>query len=126
MLTNIGLPGFLLILFFFGPLIIGTMMMGIQKGVQLKHTDSGLNKKGYYGYCWTYFLFGAFVPVFRGEIGIGLLHFIFTAITFGLFWLIMPFLYNKKYTNRLLTNGFKLSEDEELDVAIKERLGVLA
>lgn len=126
MLTNIGLPGFLLILFFFGPLIIGTMMMGIQKGVQLKHTDSGLNKKGYYGYCWTYFLFGAFVPIFRGEIGIGLLHFIFTAITFGLFWLIMPFLYNKQYTNRLLTNGFKLSEDEELDVAIKERLGVSA
>ena len=119
MLTNIGLPGFLLILFFFGPLIIGTMMMGIQKGFQLKHTDSGLNKKGYYGYCWTYFLFGAFVPVFRGEIGIGLLHFIFTAITFGLFWLIMPFLYNKQYTNRLLTNGFKLSEDEEVDVAIK-------
>lgn len=126
MLTNIGLPGFLLILFFFGPLIIGTIMMGIQKGVQLKHTDSGLNKKGYYGYCWTYFLFGAFVPIFRGEIGIGLLHFIFTAITFGLFWLIMPFLYNKQYTNRLLTNGFKLSEDEELDVAIKERLGVSA
>ena len=126
MLTNIGLPGFLLILFFFLPLIIGTMMMGIQKGVQLKHTDSGLNKKGYYGYCWTYFLFGAFVPIFRGEIGIGLLHFIFTAITFGLFWLIMPFLYNKQYTNRLLTNGFKLSEDEELDVAIKERLGVSA
>ena len=126
MLTNIGLPSFLLILFFFGPLIIGTMMMGIQKGVQLKHTDSGLNKKGYYGYCWTYFLFGAFVPIFRGEIGIGLLHFIFTAITFGLFWLIMPFLYNKQYTNRLLTNGFKLSEDEELDVAIKERLGVSA
>ena len=126
MLTNIGLPGFLLILFFFGPLIIGTIMMGIQKGVQLKHTDSGLNKKGYYGYCWTYFLFGAFVPIFRGEIGIGLLHFIFSAITFGLFWLIMPFLYNKQYTNRLLTNGFKLSEDEELDVAIKERLGVSA
>lgn len=126
MLTNIGLPGFLLILFFFGPLIIGTIMMGIQKGVQLKHTDSGLIKKGYYGYCWTYFLFGAFVPIFRGEIGIGLLHFIFTAITFGLFWLIMPFLYNKQYTNRLLTNGFKLSEDEELDVAIKERLGVSA
>ena len=126
MLTNIGLPGFLLILFFFGPLIIGTIMMGIQKGVQLKHTDSGLNKKGYYGYCWTYFLFGAFVPIFRGEIGIGLLHFIFSAITFGLFWLIMPFLYNKQYTNRLLTNGFKLSEDEDLDVAIKERLGVSA
>ena len=126
MLNNIGLPGFLLILFFFGPLIIGTIMMGIQKGVQLKHTDSGLNKKGYYGYCWTYFLFGAFVPIFRGEIGIGLLHFIFSAITFGLFWLIMPFLYNKQYTNRLLTNGFKLSEDEELDVAIKERLGVSA
>ena len=126
MLANIGLPGFLLILFFFGPLIIGTIMMGIQKGVQLKHTDSGLNKKGYYGYCWTYFLFGAFVPIFRGEIGIGLLHFIFSAITFGLFWLIMPFLYNKQYTNRLLTNGFKLSEDEELDVAIKERLGVSA
>ena len=126
MLTNIGLPGLLLILFFFSPVIVGTMIMGLQKGVQLKHTDSGLNKKGFYGYCWTYFLFGAFVPIFRGEIGIGLLHFIFTVITFGLFWLIMPFLYNKQYTNRLLTNGFKLSEDEEIDAAIKERIGVSA
>ena len=40
MLTNIGRPGLLLILCFFGPLIIGKMMMGTQKGVQLKHTDS--------------------------------------------------------------------------------------
>jgi len=124
MLNSVGLPGIILILFFFSPVIIGILVMGFQKTVPLKHTESGLTKKGFYGYCWTYFLFGAFVPIFRGEIGIGLLHFIFTTLTLGLFWLVMPFLYNKQYTNRLLTGGFKISDEDAIDPVVKERLGV--
>ena len=96
MVNNIGLPGLILILIpiliYFLPLILGLAFMGGQKRINLKHSDSGLNKSGFIGYSWTYFFFGFFVPIFRGEIGIGLMHLIFSIITFGLFHLIMPFL----------------------------------
>lgn len=124
MLNNIGLPGLLLILIFFSPLILGAIFMGFQKKVQLTHGESGLNKTGYFGYCWTYFFFGFFVPIFRGEIGIGLLHLIFSAITFGIFQLIMPFLYNRQYTSRLLTNGFKLADSDEVNEIASRKLGI--
>ena len=124
MLNNIGLPGLLLILIFFSPLILGAIFMGFQKKVQLTHAESGLNKTGYFGYCWTYFFFGFFVPIFRGEIGIGLLHLIFSAITFGIFQLIMPFLYNRQYTSRLLTNGFKLADSDEVNGIASRKLGI--
>ena len=124
MLNNIGLPGLLLILIFFSPLILGAIFMSFQKKVQLTHGESGLNKTGYFGYCWTYFFFGFFVPIFRGEIGIGLLHLIFSAITFGIFQLIMPFLYNRQYTSRLLTNGFKLADSDEVNEIASRKLGI--
>jgi len=37
------------------------------KPIIIKHKASGLIKKGYYGFSWTYLIFGWFVPVFRGE-----------------------------------------------------------
>ena len=118
MLNNIGIPGLLLLLVFFSPLIIGLIVMGVQKKTVLKHEDSGLTKAGFVGFCWTYFFFGFFVPIFRGEIGIGALHFLFSVVTFGLFQLIMPFLYNKQYTSRLLVSGFKLDEtDSNYEIA---------
>ena len=85
----------IIVLLFFSPLILGLIFMGPQKGVNLKHSNSGVNKSGYTGYCWTYFFFGFFVPIFRGEILIGVLHIIFSVVTLGLFQLIIPFLYNK-------------------------------
>ena len=60
MLTNIGLPGILLILVIILPVILGAIFMGMQKKVKLTHSDSGLNKYGYFGYCWTYCIFGFF------------------------------------------------------------------
>ena len=95
----------IIILIFFSPLILGLIFMGAQKKINLKHTNSGLNKPGYVGYCWTYFFFSFFVPIFRGEILIGVLHLIFSVVTFGLFQLVIPFLYNKQFTSRMLTSG---------------------
>ena len=100
--------------------------MGGQKKTLLKHQDSGLTKTGLVGYCWTYFFFGFFVPIFRGEIGIGALHFLFSVVTFGLFQLIMPFLYNKQYTSRLLVSGFNLDETDENYEIARAKLGVMA
>jgi len=106
------------------PIIFGIVIMGLQKRVLIKHTQSGIVKNGYVGYCWTYLIFGWFVPVIRGEIGIGALHFLFTLITFGLFQIIMSFLYNKQFMVRQLTNGYELSDEESINSMAKQRLGI--
>ncbi len=114
----------IIVLFIFSPLIFGLIFMGPQKGVNLKHSNSGVNKSGYTGYCWTYFFFGFFVPIFRGEILIGVLHIIFSVVTFGLFQLIIPFLYNKQYTTRLLTNGWELNDTEVNNQRARLKIGI--
>tara|TARA_X000001036_G_scaffold392401_1_gene391232 strand:- start:294 stop:671 length:378 start_codon:yes stop_codon:yes gene_type:complete len=106
------------------PLFIGLMVMGSQRRINLLHS-SGLNKSGYVGYSWTYFFFGWFVPIFRGEIGIGILHFLFTVITFGLFqYLFMPFLYNKQFMTRLMTKGWTLNDTEEKNTLARMKLNI--
>ena len=113
-----------IILLFFSPLILGLIFMGPQKKINLKHTNSSLNKPGYIGYCWTYFFFSFFVPIFRGEILIGVLHLIFSIVTFGLFQLVIPFLYNKQFTSRMLTSGWELSDTEENMQVARLKLGI--
>ena len=113
-----------IILIFFSPLILGLIFMGAQKKINLKHTNSSLNKPGFVGYCWTYFFFSFFVPIFRGEILIGVLHLIFSVVTFGLFQLVIPFLYNKQFTSRMLTSGWELSDTEENMQAARLKLGI--
>ena len=114
----------IIILIFFLPLILGLIFMGAQKKINLKHTNSGLNKPGYVGYCWTYFFFSFFVPIFRGEILIGVLHLVFSVVTFGLFQLVIPFLYNKQFTSRMLTSGWELSDTEENMQVARLKLGI--
>ena len=114
----------IIILIIFSPLVLGLIFMGAQKKINLKHTNSGLNKPGYVGYCWTYFFFSFFVPIFRGEILIGVLHLIFSLVTFGLFQLVIPFLYNKQFTSRMLTSGWELSDTEENMQVARLKLGI--
>ena len=104
--------------------VLGIAIMGLQKRVLIKHTQSSIVKIGYVGFCWTYLLFGWIVPVFRGEIGIGALHLLLTLCTFGLFQIIMPFLYNKQFMVRQLTNGYELSNEESVNLMAKQRLGI--
>jgi len=68
--------------------------------VAIKHKESGMMKTGYHGFSWTYLIFGWFVPLFRGELGVAALHLLFTFVTFGLWQLILSFL----YILRLLTS----------------------
>jgi len=114
----------IIVLIFFSPLILGLIFMGAQKKINFKHTNSSLNKPGYIGYCWTYFFFSFFVPIFRGEILIGVLHLIFSVVTFGLFQLVIPFLYNKQFTSRMLTSGWELSDTEENMQVARLKLGI--
>ena len=114
----------LILLIIFLPLILGLIFMGLQKKIVLKHKDSGINKNGFVGYCWTYFFFGFFVPIFRGEISIGIFHLIFSLVTFGIFQLIMPFLYNKQFSTRLLTNGWELNDTDERNELARLKIGI--
>ena len=104
--------------------IIGNIFLGWQKKIKVKHNESGIQKNCFVGYSWTYFFFGFFIPIFRGEIAIGIFHLIFTMLTFGIFQLIMPFLYNKQSSIRLLTSGWELNDTEDKMSFAKSKIGI--
>ena len=86
---------------------------------------TGLTKKGYFGFSWTYLFFGWFVPLFRGELGVAALHLLFTIVTFGFWQLIISFLYNKQYMTRLLEKGYQLNDDETVMASARNKLGIV-
>lgn len=106
------------------PIVLGVLLLGLQKPVRIFHADSGLVKTGYIGYSWTYLLFGWFVPLVRGELGIGLLHLFITLVSAGLSQLIFPFLYNRQYMNRMLTSGWRLDASDPNYELAKRVLGI--
>lgn len=108
----------------FSPLILGSIFLGWQKGIVIVHKESGIKKNCFVGYSWTYFFFGFFVPIFRGEISIGIFHLIFSIVTFGVFQLVMPFLYNKQASIRLLLNGWELNDSEENNLFASSKIGI--
>ncbi len=114
----------ILFLIIFCPLILGTIFLGWQKKIKVKHNESGIQKNCFVGYSWTYFFFGFFVPIFRGEISIGVFHLIFSLVTFGIFQLIMPFLYNKQYSTRLLNNSWSLNDSEDNNAIARQKIGI--
>jgi len=81
-------------------------------------------KTGLYGFSWTYFFFGWFVPLFRGELGVGALHLLFSIVTLGLWQLVLCFLYNKQYMTRMLTSGWELAGNKNENAAAKAALGM--
>ena len=94
------------------------------KRVALIHPQTGLLKSGFYGFSWTFLFFGWFVPLFRGELMIALLHFTITVITIGLWQIIFAFLYNKQYTSRLLEKGYVLNDTEKVNEEARQKLGI--
>lgn len=92
--------------------------------VLMKNESNGLIKKGFYGFSWTYLFFSGFVPIFRGELGVGVLHIVLSFFTFGISNIIFCFLYNKQFTQRLLEKGFKFADRDEVNMAAAVRIGV--
>jgi len=45
-------------------------------------------------------------------------------LTFGIFQLIMPFLYNKQSSIRLLTSGWELNDTEDKMSFAKSKIGI--
>ena len=117
-------PTFLIVVIVFLPLLVGSIFLGWQKKIKIKHNESGIQRNCFVGYSWTYFFFGFFVPIFRGEISIGVFHLIFSIVTFGIFQLIMPFLYNKQYSTRLLNSSWSLNDSEEKNEIARKKIGI--
>jgi len=116
----------ILLLVVLSPLILCILILNPQRKVRIIHSVSGIAKSGYVGFSWTYLVFGWFVPVIRGELGVGVLHLVITFVSFGLSQLIFPFLYNRQYMNRMLTAGWALdANDPHYDIA-KEKLDIVS
>jgi|TARA_B110000259_G_scaffold166765_1_gene194577 hypothetical protein len=121
---GIGFQEIIVILLMGSPILIGVIVLGWQKKIKVKHNESGVQKNCFVGYSWTYLIFGFFVPIFRGEISIGVFHLILSLVTFGIFQLIMPFLYNKQYSIRLLNNSWSLNDSEEKNAVARQKIGI--
>lgn len=88
--------------------------------VTLKH-DSGMIKKVKKGFSWTFFFFGLFVPLIRGDLKWTVIMFLLQslvgALTFGIgafvVSLIFAFIYNKIYIKGLLEKGYRPTEEFE-------------
>lgn len=113
----------LVVLMFFTPAILGIFVFR-QEAIKVRHRESGITKTARLGWSWTYFYFGGFVPIFRGEILIALLHIVISAITLGLFQVIWSFLYNKQHITRLLTSGWTLSDTDSKNEFARNRLNI--
>ena len=94
------------------------------KTVMLKHPQTGILKKGFYGYSWTTLFFSGFPPTFRGDIFMGLAVILLTMITGWLFPIIWGFFYNKRYTLGLLEQGYEFFDDNTKVLEAKEKLSI--
>jgi hypothetical protein len=77
---------------------------------RVTQTESGLTASVYRGFSWPCLFFGAFWYLVKGMYGLGLLAFVLALPTFGLSWLIMPFLANRQYREHLATRGYRRPE----------------
>jgi hypothetical protein len=100
--------------------------------VKMRHKESGLEKKGFYGFSWTTFFFGAFPALFRSDF-ITFIGAFIVLLALGIFTvgigaaivqILFAFFYNKYYTSKLLEGGYEFNDTDEVVAAAKEALGV--
>ena len=78
--------------------------------VTLKN-EIGAIKTAPTGFSWTMFFFGCFVPLFRGDFKWFFISLVAAFVTLGISWLILPFIYNKRYLANLLEMRFVPSDE---------------
>lgn len=84
----------------------------------------GVVKECKVGFSWTTFFFGLFVPLLRGDFKWSAIMLLLAMFTFGISWLVMPFIYNKKYITSLLEKGYSPASDADRDILVNK--GILA
>ena len=71
----------------------------------------GYNKRVKLGFCWTMLFFGFLVPLFRGDFKWTILSLLLSIVTFGLAWLVLPFIYNRIYIKEMFEKGWCPGDD---------------
>lgn len=93
------------------------------KTVMMKHS-SGLVKKGFYGFSWTTWFFSGIPAIFRGDWLTGGILLLIGWTTGTLASLIWAFIYNKKYTLKLIETGYVFADSPQTVAAAQAALGV--
>lgn len=92
--------------------------------IMLEHKETKLTKNGYYGYSWTFLLFGGFVPLIRGQLVHGVLHLLATILLPIIWNIIFSFLYNKQYMSKMILEGWSLTGSDAEIKAAELKLGI--
>jgi hypothetical protein len=120
-----GIVAILVVFVIFGLVPIILKLCGVgAKRVTMKNAATGQIKTGFFGFSWTYLFFGWWVPLLRGELGVAALHFLFSIITFGIWQIIVSFMYNRQYTNRLIEAGYRFFDSPQVNERAAEWVGV--
>lgn len=90
--------------------------------VEITLTKDNMIKKSAVGFSWTTFFFGFFVPLFRGDWLWLLIMLILGICTSGIANIVLAFLYNKIYTNKLLELGWKPADEYSKNILITNNL----
>ncbi|CAG4924799.1 unnamed protein product [Acidocella sp. C78] len=94
------------------------------KTILLKNPATGVTKKGFYGFSWTTLFFGGFPALFRGDYMIGLIFIVLNIFTVGVAGFIFAFSYNRRYTTKLLEEGYQFAGAPAETTAAAAKLGV--
>ena len=68
---------------------------------------NGLIKDVATGFSWKSLFFGCLYPLCNGDTKGALIQFGLSFITFGLSWIVTPFVYNKRRIKRYIEDGYK-------------------
>ena len=92
--------------------------------VMMKHPQTGLIKKGFFGFSWTTLLFGGFPALFRGDFVMGVVFIVLAVLTGGLSNIIVAFFYNKQFTTKLVEKGYQFADNDAVNSLARAKLGV--
>lgn len=92
--------------------------------IMMKNPQTGVIKKGFYGFSWTTLFFGGIPALCRGDLKVGVLLLIACLLTGGIAGLVWAFVYNKNYTHSLIEQGYQFVGDNNQIALAKERLGI--
>lgn len=90
--------------------------------IEIKLKKDNIVKNGYVGFSWTTLFFGFFVPLFRGDWLWLLIMLILGIFTSGIANIVLAFLYNKIYTNKLLEDGWQPADDYSKSVLVTNNM----
>jgi hypothetical protein len=92
--------------------------------VMLKHPQSGIVTKGYYGFSWTTLFFGGLPALVRSDWVMGLVLIVLQFLTWGISGIIAAFVYNKYFTLKLIERGYQLADSDAANIEAQSHLGI--